>query len=139
MGKTRPNQTKYPQRKETHHYYYFQQPLLSEFGSSKRSSRERRRRRQMAGARSTAMINGGGLSPSSRFSGRPIPKRGQVKVGIAVVLAHSFASIFSLSRRSCAGGHFSQQTPRALFFMRISERVKETLFFFLDDGMRERF
>lgn len=55
-----------------------------------------------------AMINGGGLS--ARISGRPIPKRGQVKVGIVVVLAHSFASIFSLSRRrSCAVvDYFSQ-------------------------------
>jgi hypothetical protein len=61
----------------------------------------------MAGAGS-AMINGGGLS--ARLSGRLIPKRGQVKVGIVVVLAHSFASIFSLSRRrTCACGvHFSQ-------------------------------
>ncbi|KAE7995593.1 hypothetical protein FH972_000373 [Carpinus fangiana] len=62
----------------------------------------------MAGAGS-AMINGRGLS--ARLSGRLIPKRGQVKVGIVVVLAHSFASIFSLiRRRPCAGGvqYFSQ-------------------------------
>ncbi|KAF8029816.1 hypothetical protein BT93_E2289 [Corymbia citriodora subsp. variegata] len=47
-------------------------------------------------------INGGGLS--RRVSSRPIPRRGQVKVAIVVGLAHSFASIFSLSlRNGCAG------------------------------------
>ncbi|KAI3434055.1 uncharacterized protein J3R85_006843 [Psidium guajava] len=40
-------------------------------------------------------INSGGMS--RRISSRPIPKRGQVKVGIVVGLAHSFASIFSLN------------------------------------------
>ncbi|KAG6642713.1 hypothetical protein CIPAW_09G159600 [Carya illinoinensis] len=49
-----------------------------------------------AGARS-GMINGGSFSGS--FSGRPIPKRGQVKLGIVVGLAHSVASIFSPRRR----------------------------------------
>lgn len=60
----------------------------------------------MAGGRS-AMINGGNFSP--RFSGRLIPKRGQVKLGIVVGLAQSFASIFSLSSRRAGGGgaHFS--------------------------------
>ncbi|KAF7847536.1 hypothetical protein BT93_L2862 [Corymbia citriodora subsp. variegata] len=43
-------------------------------------------------------INGGGTS--RRISSRPIPKRGQVKVGIVVGLAHSFASIFSINLRS---------------------------------------
>ncbi|KAF8029364.1 hypothetical protein BT93_E1916 [Corymbia citriodora subsp. variegata] len=43
-------------------------------------------------------FNGGGVS--QRISGRLIPKRGQVKVGIMVGLAHSFASIFSLSLRN---------------------------------------
>ncbi|KAG2685296.1 hypothetical protein I3760_10G118900 [Carya illinoinensis] len=52
----------------------------------------------MAGARTVPMINGGSSSP--RFSGRPIPKRGRVKLGIVVGLAHSFASIFSLRRCS---------------------------------------
>ncbi|KAF1861891.1 hypothetical protein Lal_00026367 [Lupinus albus] len=33
-----------------------------------------------------------------RCSGRPIPKRGQVKVGIVVGLANSVASIFSRNR-----------------------------------------
>lgn len=37
--------------------------------------------------------NGGRFS--KRHSGRPLPKRGQVKVGIVVGIAHSFASIFS--------------------------------------------
>jgi len=58
----------------------------------------------MAGSRS-AMVNGGGFSP--RLSGRLIPKRGQVKLGIVVGLAHSFASIFSLSSRF-AVSRFSQ-------------------------------
>ncbi|KAI3434051.1 uncharacterized protein J3R85_006839 [Psidium guajava] len=49
-------------------------------------------------------INGGGLS--RRVSSRLIPRRGQVKVGIVVGLAHSFASIFSLNLRNrCAGSH----------------------------------
>uniref|UniRef100_F6GYY1 Uncharacterized protein n=1 Tax=Vitis vinifera TaxID=29760 RepID=F6GYY1_VITVI len=50
----------------------------------------------MAGGRGD-MINGGSFS--QRFSGRPIPKRGQVKVAIAVGFAHSVASIFSLGGR----------------------------------------
>ncbi|KAM1918117.1 hypothetical protein ACFX13_037629 [Malus domestica] len=40
-----------------------------------------------------AMMNGGDLS--RRFSGRPSPKRGQVKMGIVVGLANSVASIFN--------------------------------------------
>ncbi|KAK3188075.1 hypothetical protein Dsin_027636 [Dipteronia sinensis] len=48
------------------------------------------------------MINGGGGGYSHRrISGRLIPKRGQVKLGIVLGLAHSFASIFSLTRK-CA-------------------------------------
>ncbi|KAL3740200.1 hypothetical protein ACJRO7_021471 [Eucalyptus globulus] len=43
-------------------------------------------------------MNGVGLS--GRISSRPIPKRGQVKVGIVVGLAHSVASIFSQSLRN---------------------------------------
>ncbi|GMN50885.1 hypothetical protein TIFTF001_020046 [Ficus carica] len=50
----------------------------------------------MEGTRRT-MING--RNSSSRSPSRPIPKRGQVKVGIVVGLAHSVASIFSPSRR----------------------------------------
>ncbi|KAG2685295.1 hypothetical protein I3760_10G118800 [Carya illinoinensis] len=58
----------------------------------------------MAGARSVPMINSGNFYP--KFSGRPIPKRGRVKLGIVVGLAHSVASIFSLNRRwRCADAH----------------------------------
>ena len=46
----------------------------------------------MEGARN-AMINGGS------FSGRLIPKTGQVKVAIVGVLLHFLSSIFSDSRR----------------------------------------
>ncbi|KAL5174788.1 hypothetical protein HKD37_08G021142 [Glycine soja] len=55
------------------------------------------------GARASGMMNGGRSFPR-RFSGRPIPKRGQVKVGIVVGLANSVVSIFSRSRatRGCA-------------------------------------
>ncbi|KAL3740198.1 hypothetical protein ACJRO7_021469 [Eucalyptus globulus] len=42
-------------------------------------------------------INGG---TSRRISSRPIPKRGQVKMGIVLGLAHSFTSIFSLNLRN---------------------------------------
>ncbi|KAG2689814.1 hypothetical protein I3760_09G157300 [Carya illinoinensis] len=52
-----------------------------------------------SGARS-GMVNGGNFS--GRLSGRPIPKRGQVKLGIVVGLAHSVTSIFSLRRRGAA-------------------------------------
>ncbi|ESR62490.1 hypothetical protein CICLE_v10017282mg [Citrus x clementina] len=48
------------------------------------------------GTRNGTMINGGGCS--KRYaSGRLIPKRGQVKLGIVLGLANSFASIFSPS------------------------------------------
>ncbi|KAF4397962.1 hypothetical protein G4B88_019683 [Cannabis sativa] len=40
--------------------------------------------------RNSSMINGGNMSP--RNPSRPIPKRGQVKMGIVVGLAHSVAS-----------------------------------------------
>ncbi|QCD84299.1 hypothetical protein DEO72_LG2g4651 [Vigna unguiculata] len=50
----------------------------------------------MAGARAGSMING--RSIPRRFSGRPIPKRGQVKVGIVLGLASSVVSIFSRNR-----------------------------------------
>ncbi|KAE9613515.1 hypothetical protein Lalb_Chr05g0218241 [Lupinus albus] len=54
----------------------------------------------MAGARSNGMMMNGGRRRSipRRCSWRPIPKRGQVKVGIMVGLANSVASIFSRSR-----------------------------------------
>ncbi|KAL3740201.1 hypothetical protein ACJRO7_021472 [Eucalyptus globulus] len=41
-----------------------------------------------------------GVGMSRRFLSRPIPRRGQVKVGIVVGLAHSFVSIFSLHLRN---------------------------------------
>ncbi|CAK9176809.1 unnamed protein product [Ilex paraguariensis] len=44
-------------------------------------------------------INGGDLSRRLVY-GRPIPKRGQVKVAIVLGLAHSLASIFSFGSRS---------------------------------------
>ncbi|ESW31259.1 hypothetical protein PHAVU_002G223500 [Phaseolus vulgaris] len=50
----------------------------------------------MAGSRASSMING--RSIPRRFSGRPSPKRGQVKVGIVLGLANSVASIFSRNR-----------------------------------------
>ncbi|XXG59752.1 hypothetical protein AAC387_Pa04g1779 [Persea americana] len=34
-----------------------------------------------------------------RKSGRPIPRRGQVKAAIVIGLAHSFTSFFSVARR----------------------------------------
>ncbi|KAK7400495.1 hypothetical protein VNO78_11703 [Psophocarpus tetragonolobus] len=52
---------------------------------------------EMAGARGSGMMNGRTIP--RRFSGRPIPKRGQVKVGIVVGLANSVASIFSRNTR----------------------------------------
>ncbi|KAB2025451.1 hypothetical protein ERO13_D06G128650v2 [Gossypium hirsutum] len=51
----------------------------------------------MAGAR-RERNNSGSLSP--RTARRPIPRRGKVKVAILVGIAHSVASIFSLSSRS---------------------------------------
>lgn len=61
------------------------------------------------------MINGGNISErltAGGGTGRPLPKRGQVKVAILVGLAHSVASIFSHSHRNCpasasASPHFS--------------------------------
>ncbi|KAA0052718.1 hypothetical protein E6C27_scaffold120G003310 [Cucumis melo var. makuwa] len=50
----------------------------------------------MAGHRSD-YITGAAYSP--RASARPIPKRGQVKLGIMVGLAHTVASIFSPTTR----------------------------------------
>ncbi|XVF25877.1 hypothetical protein REPUB_Repub13aG0251700 [Reevesia pubescens] len=61
----------------------------------------------MAGTR-RAMING--RIYSQRIAGRPIPKRGQVKLAIVLGLAHSFVSIFSRSssRRAAASASFSR-------------------------------
>ncbi|KAB2082050.1 hypothetical protein ERO13_A05G164200v2 [Gossypium hirsutum] len=58
----------------------------------------------MAGARGE-MINGGNYSP--RIAGRPIPRRGQVKIAILMGIAHSFASIFSASSRRQSASHLS--------------------------------
>nr|DAD23007.1 TPA_asm: hypothetical protein HUJ06_024470 [Nelumbo nucifera] len=65
----------------------------------------------MAGAGRTMM------NSSQRFSSRPIPKRGQVKVGIVVGLAHSFAALFSLSNRRAGGAadHLSPPSARTHF------------------------
>ncbi|KAJ1434784.1 hypothetical protein SESBI_05143 [Sesbania bispinosa] len=45
------------------------------------------------------MMNGGRNFPR-RISGRPIPKRGQVKLGIMLGLANSVACIFSRTASS---------------------------------------
>lgn len=59
---------------------------------------------EMQSARS-AMINGGNLS--QRISGRLIPKRGQVKMAIVVILVHSVSSMFSHRRAAGDAHHFS--------------------------------
>lgn len=51
------------------------------------------------------MINGGNLS--QRISGRLIPKRGQVKMAIVVILVHSVSSMFSHRRAGSDAHHFS--------------------------------
>ncbi|CAN4079020.1 unnamed protein product [Withania somnifera] len=53
----------------------------------------------MAGARKAMMMNGGNMSRREAY-GRPIPKRGQVKVTMVLGLAHSLSSIFSAGVRS---------------------------------------
>uniref|UniRef100_A0A2N9GY52 Uncharacterized protein n=1 Tax=Fagus sylvatica TaxID=28930 RepID=A0A2N9GY52_FAGSY len=55
----------------------------------------------MAGAR-REMINGGNISRT--LSGRPIPRRGQVKVAIVLGLVHSFSSMFSPNSRANPAG-----------------------------------
>ncbi|EXB51806.1 hypothetical protein L484_006379 [Morus notabilis] len=50
------------------------------------------------------LIDGGKLA--HKFSGRLIPKRGQVKMTVVAVLIHSLSSIFSLHSR-CSGAHFT--------------------------------
>ena len=55
----------------------------------------------MAGARKEIVMNEGNYMMSRRVEyGRPIPKRGQVKVTIVLGLAHSLSSIFSIGGRS---------------------------------------
>ncbi|KAI4299310.1 hypothetical protein L6164_032779 [Bauhinia variegata] len=61
----------------------------------------------MAMSSANTMINGR-LSFSERISGRPIPKRGQVKVAIVLGLANSLASIFSRSRKCSSASHLSR-------------------------------
>lgn len=53
------------------------------------------------------MINGGKSFPR-RFSGRPIPKRGQVKVAIVLGLANSVAGIFYRTTSCVATPHLAQ-------------------------------
>ena len=67
---------------------------------SSREIQAKKKIEDMEGSRRT-MINGRNLS--ARSPGRPIPRRGQVKVGIVVGLAHSVVSIFSPSRRWSCG------------------------------------
>ncbi|ESQ35735.1 hypothetical protein EUTSA_v10009622mg, partial [Eutrema salsugineum] len=50
---------------------------------------------KMEGRRYVSMINGGG---GRERRSRPIPKRGQVKVGILIGFANSFASILGFTR-----------------------------------------
>ncbi|XAR66408.1 hypothetical protein NMG60_11012637 [Bertholletia excelsa] len=47
----------------------------------------------MAGARICVAVNGGSLR--EKLSGRPMPRRGQVKAGMVLGLAHFLASFFS--------------------------------------------
>ncbi|KAL1365071.1 hypothetical protein HN51_013175 [Arachis hypogaea] len=47
-----------------------------------------------------------------RLSGRPIPKRGQVKMGIVVGLANSVASIFSRTSNSARSTSSPSHFPR---------------------------
>ncbi|PIA55050.1 hypothetical protein AQUCO_00800057v1 [Aquilegia coerulea] len=57
----------------------------------------------MAGARRSTMminINGGSGNRQRLSSSRLIPKRGQVKAGIAIGLAHSLSAIFSLNNNN---------------------------------------
>ncbi|KAL2341944.1 hypothetical protein Fmac_009884 [Flemingia macrophylla] len=51
--------------------------------------------RSSLGSMASGMNLKGGKSIPRRLSGRPIPKRGQVKVAIVLGFANSVASIFS--------------------------------------------
>ncbi|PIN19336.1 hypothetical protein CDL12_07996 [Handroanthus impetiginosus] len=53
----------------------------------------------MEGGRRERMINGGRSWRRMEYS-RPIPRRGQVKAAIVVVLAHSFSRMFPIGSRS---------------------------------------
>ncbi|KAI6705036.1 hypothetical protein NL676_007998 [Syzygium grande] len=66
-------------------------------GFVRSTARKKEEEEEMAISRSDKMNDGG---MSRRSSSRLIPKRGQVKVGIVVGLAHSFAFIFSLNLKS---------------------------------------
>ncbi|GAB4826889.1 hypothetical protein Ancab_033767 [Ancistrocladus abbreviatus] len=80
-----------------------------------------------AGARSlTSRLSGRGsvsISRRRRSSGRPIPKRGRVKIGIVVGLAHSVASIFSLAshRGSTTAARASMNSAARIVSQRISK------------------
>ncbi|XXG59747.1 hypothetical protein AAC387_Pa04g1775 [Persea americana] len=57
---------------------------------------EKRSERDMAGIIEMA-------GRRERKSGRPIPRRGQVKAAIVIGMAHSFASFFSINRLAAQG------------------------------------
>ncbi|KAK9152619.1 hypothetical protein Sjap_000099 [Stephania japonica] len=65
-----------------------------------REANRKMRSDQMAGSRRTTVTVGS----RRRYYSRPIPKRGQIKAGIAVGLAHTVASLFTFSvrRSSCS-------------------------------------
>ncbi|XP_022977341.1 uncharacterized protein LOC111477692 [Cucurbita maxima] len=80
---------------------------------------------EMGGSRSDD-ISGATYSP--RSSGRPIPKRGQVKLGIMVGLAHSVASIFSPTTRPAAAHRLSRPARPAFCYSNGRERPDFGLF-----------
>lgn len=87
----------------------------------------------MAGSRNDD-INGATYSP--RASGRPIPKRGQVKLGIMVGLAHSVASIFSPTTRrtqnsTAVTGSQIPARPVLSSYELVEEKGQGELFWFL--------
>ncbi|KAG6696672.1 hypothetical protein I3842_09G159700 [Carya illinoinensis] len=59
--------------------------------------------RVMGAARSRELMSNG-RSFCRRFTGRPMPKRGQVKVAVVLGLVHTVSSIFSLSARTTRRG-----------------------------------
>ncbi|OWM91286.1 hypothetical protein CDL15_Pgr000230 [Punica granatum] len=52
----------------------------------------------------TLSSSNNGASVPRRYSSRPIPKRGRVKLGIAAAIAHRVASVLTIHIR-CAGPH----------------------------------
>ncbi|KAM6591360.1 hypothetical protein CsatA_013965 [Cannabis sativa] len=60
----------------------------------------------MADAKRALMEGGGNLN--QKFSGRLIPKRGQVTMTVVAVLLHSFSSVFSLNGRCIDGPHLAR-------------------------------